>query len=235
MSLPDPAAGIHTAVATLAALYRAQSSGEGERVEMSMLEASVSAFPWPVLYQGVEGHGVPVDGNRDEARAPHDVYRCAGHYEWVAIAVDDDRQFAALARAIGRPELAVDERFATLPARRRHADDLDEILSAWTAPQEAADAAALLRAVGVPAERVRKIDELVESAPLLARGFFVDHEHPTVGVRKLAGPAWWASRSPMTVAGPAPRLGQHSRAVLARWLGLGDDELDALDAADILR
>ncbi len=90
MSLPDPTAGVHAAIATVAAVLRAQVTGIGERVECSMLEASVAAFPWPILYQGVTGDGPPVEGNRDELRAPHDVYRCTGDYEWVAVAIESD-------------------------------------------------------------------------------------------------------------------------------------------------
>jgi crotonobetainyl-CoA:carnitine CoA-transferase CaiB-like acyl-CoA transferase len=219
MSLPDPCAGIHTAIATVAALYRARATGVGTRVECSMLEASVAAFPWPVLFQSVEGRGAPVEGNRDELRAPHDVYRCAGTYEWVAIAVEDDVQFAALAVAVGRPELAVDARFATLAGRRLHADDLDDVLSAWTAGRDAAAVAEQLRAAGVPAERVAHIDDLFRSAPLLERGFFTELPHPVVGTKRLAGVAWRTSRSPMVAATAAPCLGQHTESVLERWLG----------------
>ena len=235
MSLPDPCAGIHTAIAAVAALYRARETGRGEHVECSMLEASISAFPWPVLHQGVEGHPPPVEGNRDERHAPHDVYRCAGLYEWVAIAVADDAQFAALARTVDRPELAGDPRFATLAARRLHADDLDAVVSAWTAGRDAADTAALLRGAGVPAERVAHMPDVAASPVLEARGFFTELPHPSVGVKRLAGPPWRASRSPMVATSAAPCLGQHTRTALARWLGLDDARLDELDAAGVLR
>jgi crotonobetainyl-CoA:carnitine CoA-transferase CaiB-like acyl-CoA transferase len=68
----------------------------------------------------------------------------------------------------------------------------------------------------------------------LARRFFTELEHQAVGVRQLAGTAWWGSRSPMTATMAAPCLGQHTRAVLSRWLGMSDDEIDALDDAGIL-
>jgi crotonobetainyl-CoA:carnitine CoA-transferase CaiB-like acyl-CoA transferase len=226
MSLPDPCAGIHTAIATVAALYRAQVTRRGTRVECAMLEASVAAFPWPVLYQGVVGHGSPIEGNRDEQRAPHDVYRCRGQYEWVAIAVESDEQFMALADAIERPDLATNPRFRTLERRRLHADELDTVLSAWTIDQDAEAAAALLRAIGVPAERVAHINDLFSSSPLLARRFFTELPHTVVGVRQLAGTPWLSSRSPMVASTGAPCLGEHTRDVLARWLGLIDAGVD---------
>jgi crotonobetainyl-CoA:carnitine CoA-transferase CaiB-like acyl-CoA transferase len=219
MSLPDPCAGIHTAIATVAALYQAGVTGQGTRVECAMLEASVAAFPWPVLYQGVTGRGAPVVGNRDEQRAPHDVYRCSGHYEWVAIAVENDEQFAALAETIGRADLATNPRFRTLEARCLHADELDTLLSAWTIDQGAEAAAAGLRAAGVPAERVAHINDLFSSPPLLSRRFFTELPHPVVGVKQLAGTPWLASRSPMVASTAAPCLGEHTHDVLARWIG----------------
>ena len=75
MSLPDPCAGVHTAIATVATLLRARTTGEGDRVETAMLEASVAAFPWPVLYEAVgAGPTLPM-GNRDDEMSPHGVFR----------------------------------------------------------------------------------------------------------------------------------------------------------------
>lgn len=235
MSLPDPCAGIHTAIATVAALRRARATGRGERVECSMLEASLAAFPWPVLFQGVEGHPAPVQGNRDDRRAPHDVYRCRGDYEWVAVAVEDDDQFAALAGTIGRADLATDRRFADAGGRRLHADALDAVLGAWTVERDACETAAVLRAAGVPAERVAPIGAVTTCGHLAAREFLLALPHPSVGVKTLAGPGWRTDRSPMAASTAAPCLGAHTRSVLRRWLGLDDAELDALDAAGVLR
>ncbi len=235
MSLPDPCAGIHTAIATVAALRRARATGRGERVECSMLEASIAAFPWPVLHQGVEGHAPPVQGNRDDWRAPHDVYRCRGTYEWVAVAVDNDAQFGALARVMGRPDMIEDPRFTSLAARRLHADALDDVIGRWSGDLDAAEAAEALRAAGVPAERVAPIGDVVACPRLAARSFLLTLPHPAVGTRPLAGPAWRTDRSPMTAASAAPCLGAHTRPVLRRWLGMSDADVDALEAASVLR
>ena len=84
------------------------------------------------------------------------------------------------------------------------------------------------------AERVQHLDSVMTSAHLEARGFFVEHEHPAVGVRRLAGVPWRTSLSPMRAATAAPLLGQHTHEVLADVLGLGPDELAALDAEGVL-
>jgi benzylsuccinate CoA-transferase BbsF subunit len=227
MSLPDPMAGIHTALATVAAVHRARLTGVGTRVECAMLEACLAAFPWPVLHAAV-GSTVPVIGNRDEERSPHGVYRCTGDDEWLAVAVEDDAQWRALADVIGRPELAGDPRFTDLRARRVHEDVLDAIVGEWAGGQDAAKAADALRAAGVPAEQVLHVDEVYRSEPLLARGHFTRHDHPVIGPRTLPGVPWVTSLSDMTPAAASPVLGQHTREVLAGLLGLDDAAIDEL-------
>jgi crotonobetainyl-CoA:carnitine CoA-transferase CaiB-like acyl-CoA transferase len=234
MSLPDPAAGIHMAIATLAALYRARTTGVGERVECSMLESCLAAFPWPVLYQSAIGCEAPVLGNRDEQRSPHDVFRTADNEKWIALAVDNDRQFAALAGVIGHPDLATDPRFATLEGRRLHEDDLDRVLTEWVASVKPAEAIEHLNAAGVPAEPVATVDELFDSEDLGKRGFFLAHDHPEVGRRKLAGVAWTTDRTPMSTMTAAPTLGQHTREVLADLLGLSSQEIEVLEQEGVV-
>lgn len=219
MSLPDPCAGIHAAIATVAALLRARATGVGERVECTMLEASVATFPWPVLDQGVTGAPPVVVGNRHERFAPHDVVRCAGPYQWVAVSVRTDEQFAALAAVLGAPHLATDERFATAAARRRNADALDGLLAAWAAPLERDTAADRLRAAGVPAEPVLHLHEVVASPVLAARNFLLRLPHAEVGELPLAGVAWRTDGPPMVATRAAPCRGAHTAEVLHDWLG----------------
>ncbi len=235
MSLPDPAAGIHAAIAGVAALYRVRRGGPGERVEASMLEATLSAFPWPVLIEASGSGPVVCEGNRDETMSPHGTFRCAGADEWVAVVVPDDAAFAHLADAIGSPHLAADPCFATLAARKANEDELEELVGAWTATRTREEAAAALQRGGVLAEPVRKMDEVAASAVLTARGFLQYAAHRELGVRPLPGPAWVASRSPMRTTAAAPCFGEHTREVLAEVVGLSPEEIDALDAAGLLR
>ncbi len=122
MSLPDPAAGIHAAIAAVAALYRVRRGGPGERVEVAMLEATLSAFPWPVLIEASGNGPVICAGNRDETMSPHGTYRCAGDDAWVAIAVPDDAAFARLAAVVG---IAGSGDVGAAPGRRGRARRVD--------------------------------------------------------------------------------------------------------------
>ncbi|MET0460377.1 MAG: CoA transferase [Ilumatobacteraceae bacterium] len=234
MSLPDPCAGLHAAIGTLGALYRARTTGLGGDLECSMLEAWIAAMPWGVLGVSAEGRAPRPAGTRDDTACPHGAFPCAGEYAWVAICVGGDDEFAALARTIGRPELVADGQFATVAERRRHEDELEAIVAAWTAEQDPATAAALLRSAGVTAEPVRTMDEVVACRHLQERGFFTTHVHPEAGDRALAGPPWHASRSPMRAATPAPLLGQHTQLVMSEVLGLDAATIADLTARGIL-
>jgi crotonobetainyl-CoA:carnitine CoA-transferase CaiB-like acyl-CoA transferase len=234
-SLPDPCAGIHTALATVAALLRARRTGEGERVETSMLESSVAAFPWPVLIEGAGAGPVMMMGNRDALMSPHGVFRCIGDYDWVAIAVETDEQFAALAGVIDRPDLAGHPRFATFAARKLREVELEQIVSGWTALQDSGSAAGMLQAAGVPAERVAHIADVFDSPSLNDREFFVRRAHPEVGERALAGVAWRTSRSPMCASTAAPVFGQHTESVMRDVVGLSPEEYERLHADGLFR
>ncbi len=235
MSLPDPTAGLHTAVATVAALRRARATGRPLRVECSMLEACMAAFPWQVLYGGVAGHDAPVMGNRDELCSPHEVFRCRGEDRWVAIAVETDGQFRALAEVMGCPGLASDPRFVDHRSRRLHETELEETLSGWTSGQDVDVAVCALKAAGVPAEKVCRVDEVLCSPALARRGFFTRFDHPEFGVRPLAGVPWSTDRSPMEVQGPAPVLGQHTAEILTGVLALDGAEVERLIASGVAR
>jgi crotonobetainyl-CoA:carnitine CoA-transferase CaiB-like acyl-CoA transferase len=235
MSLPDPAAGIHAAIAAVAALYRARRTGIGDRVEVSMLESTLAAFPWPMLIEAAGAGPVVAEGNRDQTMSPHGTFRCAGDDSWVAIAVRDDDQFVALAGVLGRPELAGDARFATLADRKANEDELERLVGAWTIDHDRVDAAALLRDAGVTAEAVATVVDVAASPVLAARQFMQLCPHPEIGVRPLPGPPWLASRSPMRTTKAAPCFGEHTREVLHELLGLSADEIQAMADAGLLR
>jgi len=234
MSLPDPCAGLHAAIATVAALYRMRTHGIGADVECSMLEAWLSALPWHVLATSAQGAPPPLIGTRDETMSPHGTFPVQGDYAWIAIAVRDDAEFAALCAAIDRPELASDPRFADLAARKAHEDELEAIVAAWTSARTRDEAVGKLVAAGVTAAPVRTMDEVAASEHLRARGFFVTLEHPEAGRRAVAGPPWHPSRTPMRPVRPAPTFGQHTDEVLREVLGMDDAELADLHARGVI-
>jgi crotonobetainyl-CoA:carnitine CoA-transferase CaiB-like acyl-CoA transferase len=233
LSLPDPNAGLHAAIGALAGLYRARTSGVGADIECSMLEAWIAAMPSGVLTTAATDEPPGRVGTRDEQMSPHGAFRAAGPNAWVALVVEDDERFAALAGAIGAPELATDPRFATLAARQHHEAELEAIVAAWVVGRERDDAVTALTAAGVTAAAVRTMDEVVACPHLAARDFYLTPEHPEVGRRRVAGPPWRATRSPMHATTAAPLLGEHTEAVL-RDAGFDDAAIADLAARGIV-
>jgi benzylsuccinate CoA-transferase BbsF subunit len=147
---------------------------------------------------------------------------------WVSIAVANDDQWRRLAAAIGRPELGTAPRFATFGARKQNEDELETIITQWTSQRYAREAEEALQKAGVPAAIASTNKDLFEDPQLGGRNFFVELEHPEVGIRRHTGPPWHMDRTPSEVKKPAPILGQDTDDVMTRVLGYTDEEVAKL-------
>jgi crotonobetainyl-CoA:carnitine CoA-transferase CaiB-like acyl-CoA transferase len=161
------------------------------------------------------------------------VYRAEGDDEWVAIACENDGQFAALCRVIGQPALAGDERFATVTSRLKEQNALDVVISEWTCAQGKEDAATALQAAGVPAMPVLSVPEVFADAHLRARSFFEPVTHDVAGTWEMEAPHWRFSETPAHVRLPAPCFGEHNHYVFRELLGLSAEELSELEATGV--
>jgi crotonobetainyl-CoA:carnitine CoA-transferase CaiB-like acyl-CoA transferase len=229
ISYGDPVAGMTAAAATIAALLHRRRTGEGQHVEVAQVEALLPFLGELFLEYGMTGQEPPRRGNRHRSMAPHGVYRCAGEDSWVTIAVEDDGQFASLSRTIGRPDLAEDERYGDVVSRYHNQDELDPIISEWTALLSHYEAAALLQEAGVPSEPVLTIPELVVDPHLRARNFWEDVTNTESGTWTQETPAWRFSNAPAHVRLPAPVFGEHNAYVFGELLGLSALEIEALE------
>lgn len=206
-------------VATLAALEHRRRTGEGCYVDLSQAEASAHLLAPAVLDYTVNGRVMDRVGNDDRVFAPHGVYPAAGDDRWVAIAVTDDGAWRALCSELDRSDLAglsaVERR-----ARRR---ELDEVVAAWTAGQDAAAAMQRLQAVGVAAHQVQNTVEAFEDPQLGHRGHFVEVPHSAMGTTWVEAGRLRFSRTPTVVDRGAPTIGEHSWQVLTELLGYDPD------------
>jgi crotonobetainyl-CoA:carnitine CoA-transferase CaiB-like acyl-CoA transferase len=136
---------------------------------------------------------------------------------------------------IGRSELAADPRYATVEARLREADALDELVSAWTREQEGRTAELRLQGAGVPAHAVDNSTELVRDPQLLHRAHFIELPHPVHGTAVVEGSRFRLSRTPGRVTRAAPTFGQDNFQVLTEILGYPADRVAELAAAEVFR
>jgi crotonobetainyl-CoA:carnitine CoA-transferase CaiB-like acyl-CoA transferase len=234
VSYGDPTAGLHGAVAVLAALLHRSRSGSGQHIDLSQWETSIVVLADALIAQQLTGRPPARNGNRHPHMVPHGIFPAAGDDRWIAIAAEDDPAWRRLAAQMGRPELANDPRFATLGARLRNEDALEEIIGTWTAAQDPGELTELLQRAHVAAHTVATNRDLAESEHLEAAGAFVRHPHPEVGSRQHLGPPWRLNRHASGAAAAAPCLGADTDQVLRDVCGYGEADIVRLRATGAL-
>ncbi|MFC4167744.1 CaiB/BaiF CoA transferase family protein [Teichococcus aestuarii] len=230
----DPIGGLNGAAALLVALLHHRRTGEGQQIDLAQVECLFPlAAPW-IVATSATGTPGPRLGNRHPTQVPHGAFPCA-EQGWVVVATQDDAAWPALARAIGRPDLAGDPALATAEGRRAREAELEAARAAWTRPRTPEAAMHALQAAGVAAGAVLWPSALKRDPHLAARGFWQVVERPHLGRHEQpSAPFREAGRGPYPVQRPAPTLGQDNAAVLGGLLGLGAAELARLEAARII-
>ncbi len=173
-------------------------------------------------------------GNRDDRMAPHNCYRCRGDDNWVSIAVANDEEWRALCQAMGKPELAEDERFSQAEPRWRNQEALDVVIGEWTKDQDYYDVTRDLQAVGVAAAPSLSNKGLVEDPHLKARGTFVEVEHPVLKKDWVMAPPWRLSETPAAIRRHSPLLGEHNHQVFGELLGMSPEEIARLEQEEVI-
>ena len=221
---------------TMALRYR-RRFGKGLWVDVGMYQLGCGMLSEYVLDWTANGRPGKRIGNRHPWLAPQGCYRCAGDDEWCVVSVHDDAEWAALCRAMDRPALADDPRFATNEARMRNHDAADAAISVWMAGVPKMAAMHTLQAAGVRAGAVFNGRDIHIDTHARARGMMETVKFPperNIGERMMIGRPWRLNRTPLSIPGPAPTLGQHNRDVIQGLLGYDDARYAALEQAGIL-
>lgn len=232
VAFADLMTGVYSTVAILAALAHREKSGEGQYIDMALLDVQVATMANMNMNYLVSGKVPQRQGNAHANIVPYQVFKSQdGH---VILAVGNDGQFIKFCKIAGCPELAKDERFATNAGRVRNRETLipmlREILQTrrteeWTAPLESA---------GVPCGPINNIAQAFESPQVKHRRMKVDLPHPLSGtVPSVANPIRF-SATPISYQGAPPLLGQHTHDVLTTLGGLSKSELEALKTAGVI-
>jgi len=235
LSLGDSLAGMFAAQGALAALYRRSVTGEGQVVDTALTESCLAIQESTIPDYDVGGVVRGPSGTRLEGIAPSNIYQSANG-SWVVIAANQDTVFRRLCAAMGRPELATDERFSNHVARGRNQDELDKIIGDWAAQRQPDEIISTLSDAGVIAGPINTVAEVVKDPQLQARGMIADHWDERVQ-RNIKGPGVVPvlSESPGTIrnAGSA-RPGQHNDEIYTGLLGHTADELQTLHDEGVL-
>jgi crotonobetainyl-CoA:carnitine CoA-transferase CaiB-like acyl-CoA transferase len=231
-SLVDVLAGMNATQGILLALLRRQATGQGGRVEVTLLEGALSMLAYHNATWLLAGEVPRRLGNRHPNLAPYETFEAADGY--VIVGVGNDSLWRAFCQAAGRPDLLADPRFATNALRVSNYDALRAELAPLIRSRGVGEWLQALESAGVPCGRVRTVAEALESDQVRARGLLLDVEHPTLGRGRYVG-------SPISLDGagrgslrPPPLLGQHTEEILAERLGLAAEEVRALRAQGVV-
>lgn len=218
VSIGDTLAATYGCLGALAALHHRNKTGQGQIVDSALYEAVLQVMESTVSDYSVSGTKRQRTGSALPGIAPSNVYPCSdGEY---LIGANQDGVFARLADAMGRPELASDERYATHRARGARQEELDALIGEWTKTMTIAELETRMIEAGVPAGRVYDAEDMMADPHFAARDALVTVDDAEFGEVTMQGVFPKLSDTPGSIRRPAPlTVGQDTADVLRRWLG----------------
>ncbi len=232
VALTDIMTGMYATVAMLAALAHRERTGEGQHIDLALLDVQVAVLANQALNYLVSGTPPRRMGNAHPNVTPYQVFATQdGH---MVLAIGNDGQFARFCECAGRPEVAADARFKTNSARLKHRDALVPIVAHACATRTTADWIALLEKAGVPCGPINDLAQVFANEQVRSRAMQLNLPHASgANVPLVASPLRLSATPPEYNSAP-PLLGQHTDALLQQLLGLSQVELDRLKASAVI-
>jgi len=232
VAISDLMTGMYATVAVLAALAHRDRTGEGQYIDMALLDVQVAMLANMNTNYLASGHAPKRWGNAHPNIVPYQTFQASNG--WIIVAVGNDGQFRRFVEAGGMPELADDPRFATNPQRVANRDVLVPILAEMVKRFGKGEWIDKLEAAGVPCGPINSLDEVFDNEQVQARGLRVDLPHPSAGTVKLVGSPVKMSATPPKAASHPPLLGEHTEAVLRDVLDLSAEQIAALRTRGVI-
>lgn len=231
-SIGDIGAALFNTVGILAALNHRHVTGEGQKVDVAMLDAQVAILENALARYQVDGTSPEPLGNRHPTISPFQAYRAAD--DWIVVAIGNDALWQTFCAAIQRNDLASDDRFSTNPKRTQHLEALNAILEPLIARKTVAEWSSLFAERGIPHSRINKIEQVLQNRQVQARNMVVTVEDRLAGTVSVAGnPIKMSAMDDPSTRPPIPELGEHTAAVL-RSLGYDDDQIASMRETGVI-
>lgn len=228
--ITDLASGMLASSAILAALFARQTTGRGQRVGCSLMQAGIAYTVTESAYYWATGEIARPNGTSHRVLAPYQAVRTSdGH---ILIGCGNDRSYSRLCRAIGKPEMVSDPRFMDNKSRVANRRELIRLIETAMTRQTTVEWTEVLNAAGCPCGPVNDIAEALADPQSTYSKFTTEVEHPNAGVMRLLSPPFELGDTPAEVRVHAPLLGEHTRQIL-RDLGIADDQISELVAAGV--
>ena len=226
VALTDITTGLYAAIAVLAAVNHRHQSGEGQHIDMALLDVQVATLANQAMNFLASGTAPGRMGNAHPNIVPYQTFPAADGD--IILTIGNDGQFARFCEVAGRPEWASDERYATNAARVANRDTLIPALRQTTVMKTTAEWLRLLEEAGVPGGPVNTIEQVFQDPQVQHRGLRIDLSHPLTKSVPLVGSPLRLSGSPVRYASAPPLLGEHTGDVLSQVLGLDAAAIEQL-------
>ncbi|WP_371366697.1 Acetyl-CoA:oxalate CoA-transferase [Sporomusa rhizae] len=225
-SIGDITAGLFAVIGLLTALHHRNQTGEGQKVDVAMLDCQVAILENAIARYLASGKVPTPLGNRHPSITPFEPFKAKDGY--VIIAVGNDKLWEKFCNLIGRQELINDERFATNPARTENQRQLKAILDDVFPDKTVDEWLAALDGQGIPSGPLNTVDRVINDPQIKARDMIVETVHSVAGPVKMAGIPIKMSATPGAVENAAPLLGEHTEEILKEMLGLTSEQVAEL-------
>lgn len=232
-AVSDLTAGFYALAATLAALHHRDTvSGEGQHIDIALLDAQIGAISHMAQNYFASGKQPPRLGTSSEITCPYQAFECRDGQ--VMVSVGNDSQFRKFASAIGHPELATDERFLTNPKRAAHRAVLIPLIAEALAEKPVAHWLHALEQQGIPCGPINDFAQAFADPQVVHRELRRTLEHPTIGALPFVANPVKFSGTPVRYQRPPPLLGEHTNEILTELLGMSLSEIGRLREARVV-
>ena len=232
VALTDILTGLYSTVGILAALSHRQRSGQGQRLDMALLDVQIASLANQASNFLVGGESPVRMGNAHPNIVPYQDFPTKDGY--MVIAVGNDAQFTRLCQAAGHPEIASDPRYKSNKDRVQNRQALISLMKAFTVTRSTQEWITDLEVVGVPCGPINNLEQVFADPHVKARQIHQQLEHPSMGkVCSVASPIR-LSETPVQYRMAPPLLGEHTQELLCNLLGMSEQEVIALQQAGVV-